>query len=246
MDEETSIAIEELARKVEEIEREIRNIKQPLVGTLTDLRKLMSEIENPFNYLVKCIETGKLSGLPNEIKPINKREEVYKEIKKEERGKERKRNEESAKEKVTETTQNLIGFASSLFSKEVKHGMVDTTQWQLQLNVLVATEFLLQLFGRQGLRRVVAEYVKDNWISQDIARVVEDAIDKLSIKQEVPEQKNSGLEENLLALYVLYRLSSEPLDPLLPVLLILLKRAKNMDAIWDITAKRIDVGEGRW
>lgn len=241
MEEETSMAIDELARKVEEIEREIKNIKQPLVGTLTDLRKLMADIENPFNYLVKCMEAGKLGQLPNGLKRVNKgevKEKITKEVK--------KVSKEVDREKVPEIPQSMVSFASAFLPKDVKHSLVDTTQWQLQLNVLVATEFLLQLFGRQGLRRVVAEYVKDNWISQDIARVVEDAIDKLSIKQEIPEQTNAGLEENLLALYVLYRLSTEPLDPLLPVLLILLKRAKNMDAIWDITNKRMEAGEGRW
>lgn len=186
----------DLESRVKALEKEVHDIKEPITNTLMDIRKTISELENPFNYVTKILEgnmkiDNKDEASKLERKGINKLEE----------------------ERVKEFPNN-----SSMISEN------KLNPWQFQLNVLVISDILVKIFGKEGLKKVMGEYVKDGWIDRETVKAVEDAIGK--INNELSDQLKACLEDHLLALYLLYRLSTYPTDPMLPILVILLNRTK--------------------
>jgi len=210
-----SSELSELEKRVKAIEKEIQEIREPLYTTLTDLRSTIAELENPFNYISKMIEalTPKADKKPEE--GVNKTVE-----------------QESAKE-AANIDGNEDRGAGNAIAKEgtnKKFGgdngfKINAEEWQHQFNILVVSNLLLEVFNREELMRVLAEYVKDGWISRELAKTIEDAVDKLTINRK-GALDGVGLEEHLLTLYILYKLSNQPNDPVLPLLLILLNRLR--------------------
>jgi len=209
----SSSELSELEKRVKAIEKEIQEIREPLYTTLTDLRSTIAELENPFNYISKMIEA---------ISP--------KDDKKGEEGINR-----GVGEAVKETT-NINGSKERELESAAKEGTnknfdgsngfkINPEEWQRQFNILVVSNLLLEVFDRDELMRVLAEYVKDGWINRELAKTIEEAVDKLTINKK-GALDGVGLEEHLLTLYILYKLSNQPNDPVLPLLLILLNRLR--------------------
>lgn len=195
----------ELERRIQALEKEVRDIKEPLTATLMDLRSTISELENPFNYISKIID----------VQPKEK-----------ERQEEAQRT--STKEKEPSLAQKNSPKNEATTSQTIPLlDQMNTNPWQLQLNILVVSDMLLKIFGKEELKRVMGEYVKDGWINREMAKAVEEAVDKIYADGLPPIVGRAGLEDHLLALYLLYRLSSQPSDPLLPVLLIFLNRVRS-------------------
>jgi len=194
----------DLEAKIKALEEELREIKEPITSILMDLRSTISELENPFHYIAKLVD-----------KDEDKIESP-----------------DSAQQKARETVEPARAPQPAESQQAVDSAVEnprgnEPSPWHLQLNVLVVTDTLLRIFGRDGLKRVVAEYVKDGWITRDVAKAVDEALAKLTERDPIPEFTGKvGLEEHLLALYVLYRLSSHPGDPLLPVLLLFLSKSR--------------------
>ena len=210
-----SSELSELEKRVKAIEKEIQEIREPLYTTLTDLRSTIAELENPFNYISKMIEalTPKADKKPEE--GVNKTVE-----------------QESAKEaaNIDGNEDRAAGNAIAKEGTNKKFGgdngfKINAEEWQHQFNILVVSNLLLEVFNREELMRVLAEYVKDGWISRELAKTIEDAVDKLTINRK-GALDGVGLEEHLLTLYILYKLSNQPNDPVLPLLLILLNRLR--------------------
>ncbi|MCD6341644.1 MAG: hypothetical protein J7L83_02170, partial [Thaumarchaeota archaeon] len=44
-----------LRKKFEELEEEVKKLKEPLETTLMDVRELISNLENPFNYATSML-----------------------------------------------------------------------------------------------------------------------------------------------------------------------------------------------
>ncbi|MCS7116483.1 MAG: hypothetical protein NZ896_03325 [Nitrososphaerales archaeon] len=190
----------DLESRVKTLEKEVQDIKEPLTNTLMDLRKTISELENPFNYVTKILEGGLRIGDKEDGSKIERNE----------------RN-----DRVAKNDEQLIKRFPNNSSTISENNL---GPWQFQLNVLVISDMLLKIFGKEELKKVMGEYVKDGWIDRETAKAVEDAINKIG-----DDSSNSlkiFLEDHLLALYLLYRLSSYPTDPMLPILVILLNRAK--------------------
>jgi hypothetical protein len=202
----------DLEEKIKALEKELQEIKEPLTSTLMDLRDTISELENPFNYLSKIVDKNEEEKKDPEPAQ-QKMEEAEKPA------------EPVQPKSVQPSESKQVQNVETLHMQNSEGN--EPSPWHLQLNVLVVTDTLLRMFGRDGLKRVVAEYVKDGWITREVARAVDEAMAKLAERDSIPEYAGkAGLEEHLLALYVLYRLSSHPGDPLLPVLLLFLSKSR--------------------
>ncbi|MEM3386588.1 MAG: hypothetical protein QXN08_02805 [Nitrososphaerales archaeon] len=204
-----SSEVSELERRIKSIEKEIQEIREPLYTTLTDLRSTIAELENPFNYISKMIDSIDLKEKKKEGK------EAIGSIKV---GEAKDNNKDggldvSAKESSSSTNLHT-GFK------------MDSEQWYYQFNVLVVSNLLLEIFEKDELKKVLAEYVKDGWVSRELAKTIEEAVDKLTVNRKVSQIDNEVLESHLFALYILYKLSNQPNDPVLPFLLILLNRLR--------------------
>ncbi|MEM3952549.1 MAG: hypothetical protein QXP74_03980 [Nitrososphaerota archaeon] len=58
-----------LEKRIKELEEEVKKMKEPIESTLMDIRQLISELENPFNYIAKLIDLDKI---PAEKIAVNK------------------------------------------------------------------------------------------------------------------------------------------------------------------------------
>lgn len=210
----SSSEISELEKKVKAIEKEIQEIREPLYTTLTDLRSTIAELENPFNYISKMIEAINPKDDKKEEGSANKAvEEAVKEAANRDGSEDRELGSAAAKKGTNKNFDGSDGFR------------INAEEWQHQFNILVVSNLLLEVFDREELMRVLAEYVKDGWISRELAKTIEEAVDKLTINRK-GALDGVGLEEHLLTLYILYKLSNQPNDPVLPLLLILLNRLR--------------------
>ena len=209
----SSLELAELEKRVKAIEKEIQEIREPLYTTLTDLRSTIAELENPFNYISKMIEAISPKDDKRGGRSGNKLEEAAKHA----------ANTDGSKDQELETAAGKEGINKNLDGSE--GFKINPEEWQRQFNILVVSNLLLEVFDRDELMRVLAEYVKDGWISRELAKTIEEAVDKLTFSKK-GALDGVGLEEHLLTLYILYKLSNQPNDPVLPLLLILLNRLR--------------------
>ncbi len=209
----SSLELAELEKRVKAIEKEIQEIREPLYTTLTDLRSTIAELENPFNYISKMIEAISPKDDKRGGGSSNKLEETAKHA----------ANIDGSKEQDLETAAGKEGINKNLDGSD--GFKINPEEWQRQFNILVVSNLLLEVFDRDELMRVLAEYVKDGWISRELAKTIEEAVDKLTFSKK-GALDGVGLEEHLLTLYILYKLSNQSNDPVLPLLLILLNRLR--------------------
>ena len=60
-----------LKRRLEELEKEVKMLREPLENTLMDVRELISNLENPFNYISSFIDLSE-----SRSKPVRHEEKV--------------------------------------------------------------------------------------------------------------------------------------------------------------------------
>ncbi len=217
----------ELEKRVKAIEKEIEEIREPLYTTLTDIRSTLAELENPFNYISNMIEAITTKA---EKKPEGGASETVGESAKAE---ELAKAKEVAKIIEDNKDRETCGIAKESAIKKFGGAIgfkINAEEWQHQFNILVVSNLLLEVFDREELLRILAEYVKDGWISRELAKTIEEAVDKLTINRK-GVLDGVGLEEHLLTLYILYKLSNQPNDPVLPLLLILLNRLRKCSSV---------------
>ncbi|HDJ67059.1 MAG TPA: hypothetical protein ENF33_05060 [Nitrososphaeria archaeon] len=62
-----------LKKRLEELEEEVRKLKEPLETTLMDVREIISNLENPFNYVANILELDKLRRSGEDIRDVKER-----------------------------------------------------------------------------------------------------------------------------------------------------------------------------
>lgn len=67
-----------LEKRLRELEEEVRKMKEPLETTLMDVRQLISDLENPFNYVAKMVDLDKLQTkqAPREMENTKKTDRI--------------------------------------------------------------------------------------------------------------------------------------------------------------------------
>lgn len=206
-----SSEVSELERKIKSIEKEIQEIREPLYTALTDLRSTIAELENPFNYISKIINTFDLKE-KQESKAEGKVIEGAK----------------IGEDKNQDNSEPVIKETPTPLLNDTNTPKMNIDQWYRQFNILVVSNLLLEVFEKDELMRLLAEYVKDGWINRELAKTIEEAVNKLTINKKGSQLDGAMLEEHLLTLYILHKLSNQPNDPVLPLLLVLLNRLRRV------------------
>jgi len=62
-----------LKKRLEELEEEVRKLKEPLETTLMDVREIISNLENPFNYVANILELDKLRRSGEDVRDVKER-----------------------------------------------------------------------------------------------------------------------------------------------------------------------------
>ncbi|MEM4311464.1 MAG: hypothetical protein QXX95_03660 [Nitrososphaerales archaeon] len=203
-----------LKDKVEKMEKEIKGIKQPIEKTLVDLRLLLSELENPFNYIQKFL-------------PINELEKSKEEKSKEEKTEPEKKFDEEKTDsktipKIIDAKKSNVELilpttVTNTIKKESSEDL-SYSDWLSYTNTLSCAYILLNIFGRNTLQDVLIGYLRKNWITKEIVNVIEDAIDTImksvSAIDEInlEEPRYVTVEDHLIAIYLIDRLSKNRAD----------------------------------
>ena len=188
------------------LDDEIRRLKKMIEDTLMEVRVLISELENPFQYLSKYISGKDLEGGGDrrEIKVDRSG------FKKEDR------------EKV------IVSKEDKDSMKKVGDIKVDSRH---ELNILyekalLLADILLRLFGRDNTHKMLHLFYRRGIIDEETYMTMLDVIDYLNIESEYGFiESKASIEDYLFALYLLNKLKDKYNDELFYALLIAVRKS---------------------
>ena len=193
--------LDELKSKLEKIEKEFNQLKEPLKKTLTDIRTIISELENPFNYLRAILGEVPVSSIEEKLIPLEKQEK--------EEGVLEKKESEEVEEKKKEVLR---------ISEEIKEKVPQDKRRHIA--VIVSAWYLVRIFG--GVKNALQHidyYEKCGWVSPATSREVKDAI-RLFEGEIETEYSRAGITEQITAIYLLNKLATDYLDSVFLILLL--------------------------
>ncbi|RLG01707.1 MAG: hypothetical protein DRN49_00710 [Thaumarchaeota archaeon] len=180
-----------IKKRLDELEEEVRRLKEPLETTLMDVRELISNLENPFNYVANILELDKL----------------------------RRRNEGDIKERVVrevEKAEEEIPL-SKISDKQVPSKQKISPAPSGMSNLLASLAcacILLRLLGSENTMRFLRSRIVKQLAPPEILEGLNDAIDFLLRNHEefqgiyLPEVRHLNYESLLAAAYVISILGS--------------------------------------
>ncbi|MCS7135796.1 MAG: hypothetical protein RMJ14_04400 [Nitrososphaerota archaeon] len=187
------------------LEEEVQKMKEPLERTLMDVRGLINELENPFEYITKLIGTFPVK----ELKPINEA------IKNEQNLHQQLQTERSV-ERVAQpyTSTGRCSFGVTKF-----------------LNVLALTSLMVKLIGHERLLSMLSS---TSWRSLIPPDIIVQIIESLEILKKFEgethstnSQKTLMIEDGLISAYLLNKLVEGDDDPLFILLLLVINRIQH-------------------
>jgi len=196
---ELDLRLSKLEERVEALEKTVKATVDDVRQVLLDVRSVVSELENPINY-VKELGIGELvSDLVKEhlkqfIAENRRIRELMSQRPKEAETKVEpspapERPEEKAAQKDEPCTKTRPVNAGS------------------PIGFVECAGFLLRAFGRKGAETVLSRYSDAGWVSREVREAVSKAMSVLdSLK--VPDERDAGIMEHIMALYFLKKLES--------------------------------------
>lgn len=189
-----------IRRKFEELEEEVRKLREPLETTLMDVRELISNLENPFNYATNIVSIEELR---------RQREESEKDL----------------EQLVEGTEQNRC--ESELFQKRRSSILLPEDAGGKSLATITCAYLLLKLFGREHAVTFLSSSAARNFAPPQVLESLLDAI-KLLLSIEgfnISKVKAKRLDEEstIAAAYLLNLLSSGADEKFFLILVLLLK-----------------------
>ena len=182
-----------LKKRLEELEEEVRKLKEPLETTLMDVREIISNLENPFNYVASILELDKLRRGEGNVREVKER--VTREIKR------------PGDEKPP----------------PIGHEQVSTRQQRISpapsgapnlLASLACACILLRLLGSENTLRFLRSRIAKQLAPPDALEGLSDAVDFLLRNHEefqgiyLPQIRQLSYESLLAAAYVISMLGS--------------------------------------
>jgi hypothetical protein len=194
---------DDIEKRVKILEEEIQKMKEPLEKTLMDVRGLINELENPFEYVTKLIGT-----LPvKELKPNN---EVGKA-------------EQNLHRQTIQTECAVEGMGQS--RAPVGRCNLGVTKF---LNVLALTSLMVKLIGHERLLSMLSSTSWRSLIPSDtIIQIIESLEILKRFEEEVQNpnsQKTLMIEDGLISAYLLNKLAEGDDDPLFILLLLIINK----------------------
>jgi len=200
---ELDLRLSKLEERVEALEKTVKATVDDVRQVLLDVRSVVSELENPINY-VKELGIGDLvSDLVKEhLKQLmaeNKRiRELVSQGPKEA---ENKVEASPASERLEEKAAQKDEPCAKTFV-EPRPGNAGSP-----IGFVECAGFLLRAFGRKGAETVLSRYFDAGWVSKEVREAVSKAMSVLdSLK--VPDERDAGIMEHIMALYFLKKLES--------------------------------------
>jgi len=206
-----------LKEKMEKFETQIKELKNVVEGTLVDIRQLISELENPFNYIQKFFPVGEL-----EKSEDKKSEENY---------------ESNKLEEKRETDTLLKNHSFHSFNEEQrirddfqqsKTNEILTKEENNFSNIIICTKILVELFGKSNLYKILTYYLNKNWITQEIFSAITESLSTLDKFKDTIEEEKITLEDHIIALSLIQSLIKNRADLIFPILPKLLNRQINL------------------
>ena len=173
-----------LRKKFEELEEEVKRLREPLESTLMDVRELISNLENPFNYATSVLNLDE-SG--------------------EKAGSEEKLEENSGAKEDSFGDFNVEDFSRLEFGKWSSGGR--------SLSILLCAYLLLKLLGRERALSFLGSRSARRFAPITLLELLNDSIELLSCYESVEKFPADGrpmFREDLMfmAMYLVHSLAS--------------------------------------
>lgn len=213
-----------LRERLDKMEKDIKGIKQPIEQTLVDLRLLLGELENPFNYIQKFLPDAA-------AKPITQNNAIDDdEPKQQETFSNTTRRQKEPKVDLLED----IPIPQPVVEPQGIERLAEEASgndWLEYVNTMLCANILMNIFGSDALEDIMKSYLRKNWITQEVMQWIEDAVDTL-MKSNNGLDLNIGLkdvtiEDHFVAIYLLGRLAKNRSDPIFQILSRLISRSSS-------------------
>ena len=199
-----------LEKRIKELEEEVKKMKEPIESTLMDIRQLISELENPFNYIAKLIDLDKI---PAEKIAVNK----------EQTGNILQRDHEW-KSRDNEYREVMVREPRESYREIKKTGQGYLVEPHL-LNYLSCACILVKLLGHEYTVRFLNSRIVNKIAPRDVLDSLLDAVEFLSkyLGSQMYLQSNVklSLDSIITAAYLVSLLATKNIDDRLSILLML-------------------------
>lgn len=207
-----------LEKRLRELEEEVRKMKEPLETTLMDVRQLISNLENPFNYITKIID---LDRIPSK--------QVTQEV------------EDVKKTKKIESLHESIEDFNHVSREDAWAGLGEIHRDQVNLlNILACGSILIKLLGQDHVIKFLNSKIVNQLAPRKLIYSLMDAVDFLlkysggELYIQSPSQ--ISLDSIVAAAYIVSLLASSKVDDRFFILLMFglkepLMRFKNREGV---------------
>jgi len=185
-----------LRKRLEELEEEVRKLKEPLETTLMDVREIISNLENPFNYVAGILELDKLKRGEKDVREVEER--VRREVGRQE----------------DERVLQKIGHERAPTRRRIGPAPSGQSEASSLLASLACACVLLRLLGSENTLRFLRSRIAKQLAPPDVLEGLSDAVDFLLRNHEefqgiyFPQVKQISYESLLAAAYVISILGS--------------------------------------
>ncbi len=245
--EELETRIKALEERVERLENSLNSITEEVRSVLIDVRSTLSELDNPLNYIrelgigdliestiedkLKEIIEAKLKDLRRELRgKLTKETSAKGEAEKSEKTEKKRKIQEQPRELESEKSKIESGSATQKIPLEASFREIVEQKFRVNtyneiLNLIACAGCLTYIFGKKGVEKVLDEYSRRGWISHDVKLSLLHVASMLNLN-DIPDEKEIGIEDHLIAMYLLDKLCRRaPVTEFIIILLLLSKYA---------------------
>jgi hypothetical protein len=183
-----------LEKRLRELEEEVRKMKEPLETTLMDIRQLISDLENPFNYIAKIVDLDKLQTkqVPKETGGIKKTSRI---------------------DSIREPTEDF----EEISREDTGQRFEEPQRSQLNLlNILACGSILVKLLGRDHVVQFLNSRIVNQLAPRRLVYSLIDAVDFLLKYSEgelyIQSQSQISLDSIVAAAYIVSLLANNKVD----------------------------------
>jgi len=209
----------EMRKRMERLEKEVKEVSEPLQKTLLDIRSMLSELENPFNYL-------KFMGYETPPAPTPKTDEANARVLQKREVTDEKPANKPFKEAVQKAPPSEKAGSPS------KNYRTPLNFYNSPIPMFACATYLILTFGKDGLLDLLKRYGEEGWIPEEVEKSIRKTVEiifgKVGEKPlEAPLNNRMPLsvEDYLIALLLLNKLAEyEEDDTTFLILLLILNK----------------------
>jgi len=158
-----SIAYRNLQDRITKLENRLDDLSEVVKRTVLDIRALISELENPFNILKAVLETD------GEMVRKSHEEESRENYRKESKSKPNT----SPSQEVFRLEREFPRDKTFTIETRTDYRRENLKDAHSSLKVLLVSVFLLYKFGLEGAIKALGMYIREGWISSEVASTLE-------------------------------------------------------------------------